>query len=851
MQQVQDGGAGNPGGAASSTGSAGSTGTGGLLIIYADVLRNLSTISSNGSAGGSGFRAGGGGSGGGSINIFANYIQSQGSTTVTGGAAGLKTRSGESANGGAGGAGSASVIRVAPDLVYPDKSLQLNVGATYNLDKSKLTYKNHYEKQTGIISVGNIKYEILDDQIATVNSDGKITALKEGKTRVKITDETNKISTYIYLEVINNIKVNVQAGKNFTVALKQNGTVWSYGLNANGQLGIGNNEDKSYPEKVVGLSDVKAIAVGYSHALALTSSGELYSWGLGTDGQLGNGEESSNVPIKVNGIPNIVKIDAYKNISLALDNQGRVYVWGQGYSNLPMRVIFSESVIDISGTLMLTEGGEVYNISDTSKPITNLSNIANIAKISAGEAHYLAMDVRGTVYAWGTNTYGECGTSTTGAISRVIAGYDMCEISAGNQTSIMQGENGKVYVTGNNANGQLGLAGTAKATAITELKIMNENNEPIDVEIISSGEGTHSAIAGVDGYVWQTGLNTYGELGTNDQVKRTVFTKIGDTEITVNQEDIVYLDIGEQITIICSIGNGFNLKLDLIMDDDQNNFTLTIPEDGKIELDDKVITAKNYGTSEVTIEHIPTGKQKTIIIKIITKMESLVQGFRDVELENGDYEVLIKDQIYNVELINYEDDMVYTENTELGDGTTEYKTLVVKYHGDLTVNEGVTLTAKRVNNLTYKKGMYICVLGNIYNDGTISMTARGTYNAAGQDVYLWKNIDDSYEYVDKNGGAGGASISYSWSTKSSTDYSAAGKAGVSGEGRATGGGGSGALTARRANYSSGVKRSGAGSAGTSWSGGTGGGGINTNYGGTHYAGNGAANGGAGRKWIFI
>lgn len=37
--------------------------------------------------------------------------------------------------------------------------------------------------------------------------------------------------------------------------------------------------------------------------------------------------------------------------------------------------------------------------------------------------------------------------------------------------------------------------------------------------------------------------------------------------------------------------------------------------------------------------------------------------------------------------------------------------------------------------------------GNVYNEGNISMTARGTYNCAGQNVYLWKNIDNSYEFV--------------------------------------------------------------------------------------------------------
>jgi len=109
-----------------------------------------------------------------------------------------------------------------------------------------------------------------------------------------------------------------------------------------------------------------------------------------------------------------------------------------------------------------------------------------------------------------------------------------------------------------------------------------------------------------------------------------------------------------------------------------------------------------------------------IEIIVTMKMESLVQGFRDMDLTDGEYRVVVKDQPYVVELINHYDDMRYSldaigDNTkektvELGDTSEEYKTLVVKYHKNLIIDEGVTLTAKRVNNLTYKKGMYICVL---------------------------------------------------------------------------------------------------------------------------------------------
>ena len=93
------------------------------------------------------------------------------------------------------------------------------------------------------------------------------------------------------------------------------------------------------------------------------------------------------------------------------------------------------------------------------------------------------------------------------------------------------------------------------------------------------------------------------------------------------------------------------------------------------------------------------------------------------------------------------DDGEATKTVSLGDNTKDYKMLVVKYHKDLTIDKGVKLTANTVNGQTYKKGMFICVLGNTYNNGEITMTARGTYNCEGENVYLWKNVDNTYEYV--------------------------------------------------------------------------------------------------------
>ncbi|MDE5831055.1 MAG: hypothetical protein K2H53_05485 [Clostridia bacterium] len=151
------------------------------------------------------------------------------------------------------------------------------------MDKTLLKLLNHNEYQSGVVALGNnIKYEILDTSVAIVNEEGKISAISEGETKVKIIDTQNRVSTYIYIEVRNS-EIDVQAGKNFTVSLKQNGTVWTYGTNANGELGLGDNENKNKPVQIQTISNVKQIATGYSHTIALTEAGEIYTWGLGTN----------------------------------------------------------------------------------------------------------------------------------------------------------------------------------------------------------------------------------------------------------------------------------------------------------------------------------------------------------------------------------------------------------------------------------------------------------------------------------------------------------------------------------------------------------------------------------------
>ena len=327
----------------------------------------------------------------------------------------------------------------------------------------------------------------------------------------------------------------------------------------------------------------------------------------------------------------------------------------------------------------------------------------------------------------------------------------------------------------------------------------------------------------------------------------------GEGSVTINQLEpdleyeakTIYLDLNETYSIDTS-------KLEYI---NQNGVQTPILVVGTLKyesLDTNIatinsvgeITTKNYGTTTIKITDATNEITTYITIIVTRKLDSIVQGFRDTDLPDGNYRIVVNSQPYDVELINYYDNMRYSLNAdetekivELGDETTEYKMLVVKYHKNLIVDEGVTLTAKRVDELTYKKGMYICVLGDITNHGNISMTARGTYNQEGENVYLWKNIDESYEYVPAEGGAGGTKVT---ATK---NQSKVGNVGEDGKERSTGGGGSGNASAGDESPTS---YSGAGSQGTSYSGGSGGGGAAGNFrGGSITAQDAEPNGGAG------
>lgn len=68
------------------------------------------------------------------------------------------------------------------------------------------------------------------------------------------------------------------------MALKSNGTVWSWGRNSEGQLGDGTLVQRTTPVAVYGLTNIVNVASGYYHSLAVKSDGTVWTWGKNISG---------------------------------------------------------------------------------------------------------------------------------------------------------------------------------------------------------------------------------------------------------------------------------------------------------------------------------------------------------------------------------------------------------------------------------------------------------------------------------------------------------------------------------------------------------------------------------------
>ena len=241
-------------------------------------------------------------------------------------------------------------------------------------------------------------------------------------------------------------------GFSYTIALKSDGTVWGWGDNWSGQLGDGTSMiPRVTPVQVmvspgIPMGGVVAIAAGSAgHSMALKSDGTVWAWGNNGFGQLGDGTSNTTrlPPAQVmvaTGIPmvGVLAIVAGQTHSMALRSDGTVWAWGYNAWG------------------QLGDGTTVQR--NMPVQVSSLSGVVSIAA-GMGSGHSLAVKSNGTVWAWGTNSWGELGDGTTtqrNAPMQVSGLSGVVSVTGGGGSSLALKADNAMVAWGYNGDGQLG-----------------------------------------------------------------------------------------------------------------------------------------------------------------------------------------------------------------------------------------------------------------------------------------------------------------------------------------------------------------------------------------------------------
>ena len=358
------------------------------------------------------------------------------------------------------------------------------------------------------------------------------------------------------------------------LALMEDGSLYAWGYNSWGQLGVGDNENRNTPAKVNLNGKVVDIYSADGSYLALMEDGSLYGWGNNSDGELGVGDKvNRNTPTKVTGISGKIKkiIMSTYNVytsSYALMEDGTLYGWGSNNAaqlcNLldpvtPKKIMDSslDPVIatDIAagyGSLFLFTqdkgeytcgknnfrqlGTDYVSGGDMRHPAPTTASINNqIARLFIFDGFVYGILKNNMLFSWGRNekasgTYpfmlGRDATwgpqhpdqvpNISGNVADIIVAYDNHRLNA--IYAVM--DDGSLYAWGFNGNGALGIGNIFEVQTPQKVNGINGKVK----KIFPFYQGILALLE--DGSLYSWGKNNAGQLGVGDKVDRNTPTKV-------------------------------------------------------------------------------------------------------------------------------------------------------------------------------------------------------------------------------------------------------------------------------------------------------------------------------------
>ncbi|CAH0556434.1 unnamed protein product [Brassicogethes aeneus] len=333
-------------------------------------------------------------------------------------------------------------------------------------------------------------------------------------------------------------------------------TLYAWGANSYGQLGLGHKSEEEIEPKKVKLSDtdlkaenIVSIAGGAVHTLILDNNGYVYCCGYNSKGQLGLSDDTlkfSQIEI-LKGFK-IVQISCGWDFSAAISDCGKQFVWGNNgntqlglsksitCTGIPSRLQVSQKLATgfkhvscgLRHSAMITKDGGLLvagtgakgqlglgdNFDDNNYlSISKVPEIEDVISCASGQHHTVMLKEDGTVMSWGENKYGQLGISNNVSNSfvpmEVFRDESLEKVYAGWTHSAALTKNGEVYTWGRNSYGQLG-------TSREELHKPEKVPDLTEIAQLSLGS-EHNLAVTKEGKLLAWGWNEHGSCGTGDK----------------------------------------------------------------------------------------------------------------------------------------------------------------------------------------------------------------------------------------------------------------------------------------------------------------------------------------------
>ncbi len=331
-----------------------------------------------------------------------------------------------------------------------------------------------------------------------------------------------------------NLWTDVATGNGHTCGIKDDATLWCWGNNAIGQLGVGNTSHLATPTQISHDNDWLSVFAGNGTTCAIDSEHIGFCWGQNENGQLGNGVSTdTDRPRMFDNSDSWLRLDSGVEHSCGLkDESGLMTLWcggGNSFGQLGIGSTANQATpIQIKGSNGLLD----YWLS-----------------FSSGHYHSCAIYSDQALYCWGKNSHGQLGKGTIDdnlpanwSLAKVTVGSDDWNVidSGASHTCGIKNTD-ELWCWGDNATGQLGVV-TASPSSPNQVA-GNWQDVAVGGFVTSAHPtGGHTCAIKTDGSLWCWGENDVSQLGNEAIITETSPIQIG------AETDWVSIDAGNKHT---------------------------------------------------------------------------------------------------------------------------------------------------------------------------------------------------------------------------------------------------------------------------------------------------------------